>query len=190
MMLCKWEALPDNMRLDAVRPYYDLLSQKRLSLAVKRLFDFGTALVLLVLLAPVILILSVIVRLDSKGAAIYSQERVTQYGRSFKIYKFRTMVEGADRLGAQVTSGNDSRITKVGRVLRKTRLDELPQLFNILAGDMSLVGTRPEVPRYVREYTPEMMATLLLPAGVTGETSILFKDEAAVLDEAEDVDKT
>ena len=99
------------------------------------------------------------------------------------------MVADADKIGTQVTVSNDSRITRVGSVIRKYRLDEIPQLFNILLGDMSLVGTRPESTHYVKFYTPEMYATLLLPAGVTSEASIMYKDEADLLDKADDVDK-
>ena len=107
----------------------------------------------------------------------------------FKIYKFRTMVDNASQLGSQVTVNNDARITRVGKLLRKYRLDEFPQLFNILAGDMTLVGTRPEVIKYVKEYSGEMYATLLLPAGLTSRTSIAYKDEDKLLKDAKDADK-
>jgi hypothetical protein len=188
-MLRDWEKLPVYMRTKEVKPYYDHLKQKRNSLLLKRAFDFSVSLIMLVLLAPVFLILSILIMKDSKGGVFYRQERVTQYGRKFKIFKFRTMVANADQIGTQVTVQNDHRITKIGQILRKYRLDELPQLINILLGDMSFVGTRPESTYYVKKYTPEMFATLLLPAGVTSEASVRYKDEAELLDKADDVDE-
>lgn len=185
-----WENLPDNMQTDSVRQYYEALRKKQAQLIVKRVFDVVVSLILLVVLSPVFLILWVAIRVDSKGAALFQQIRVTQYGREFRIYKFRTMVVDAEKLGAQVTTKGDSRVTKVGRFLRKCRLDELPQLVNILKGDMSFVGTRPEVPRYVADYSDVMWATLLLPAGVTSTASIEYKDEDRLLSNAEDADKT
>lgn len=188
-MLREWNQLPEYMQTDAVRPYYDQLKKKEFSLFLKRIFDIVVSLVLIVLLSPLLLVLSIFIMLDSKGGVFYRQERVTQYGRKFRIFKFRTMVADADKIGTQVTVSNDSRITRVGSVIRKYRLDEIPQLFNILLGDMSLVGTRPESTHYVKFYTPEMYATLLLPAGVTSEASIMYKDEADLLNKADDVDK-
>lgn len=188
-MLREWNQLPEYMQTDAVRPYYDQLKKKEFSLFLKRIFDIVVSLVLIVLMSPLLLVLSILIVLDSKGGVFYRQERVTQYGRKFRIFKFRTMVSDADKIGTQVTVSNDSRITRVGSVIRKYRLDEIPQLFNILLGDMSLVGTRPETTHYVKFYTPEMYATLLLPAGVTSEASIMYKDEADLLDKADDVDK-
>lgn len=188
-MLREWNQLPEYMQTDAVRPYYDQLKKKGFSLFLKRIFDIVVSLVLIVLLSPLLLVLSILIVLDSKGGVFYRQERVTQYGRKFRIFKFRTMVANADKIGTQVTVSNDSRITRVGAVIRKYRLDEIPQLFNILLGDMSLVGTRPESTHYVKHYAPEMFATLLLPAGVTSEASIMYKDEADLLDKADDVDK-
>ncbi len=152
-------------------------------------FDVFAASVMLVTFSPVLIAISIMIVKDSKGGIFYRQERVTQYGRKFKIFKFRTMVADADKIGTQVTVSNDSRVTKVGEKLRKYRLDELPQLLNIIRGDMTLVGTRPESTHYVKKYTPEMFATLLLPAGVTSEASIRYKDEADLLDKADDVDK-
>lgn len=188
-MLKKWEELPKYMRTEAVRPYYESLSRKKFSLYVKRLFDVTVASVMLALLSPILLVLAFLIAKDSKGGVFYRQERVTQYGRRFRIFKFRTMVANADKIGTQVTVQNDNRITKIGEKLRKYRLDELPQLFNIILGDMSFVGTRPESTHYVKCYTPEMYATLLLPAGVTSEASIRYKDEAELLDQAADVDE-
>lgn len=186
----KWECIPDDLRTEEVRPYYDELKKHRAGLIVKRVFDFFMALFLIVLLSPVLIVLGILIGLTSPGGAFFCQRRVTTYGRVFKIYKFRTMVAGADKLGSQVTTKKDSRVTGIGRILRKVRLDELPQLFNIVKGDMSFVGTRPEVEKYVDAYTPEMMATLLMPAGVTSKASIEYKDEEKLLSAGGDVDKT
>lgn len=188
-MLRDWEKLPEFMKCDEVRVYYDILSRKKGSLYAKRLFDIAAAAVLLVFLALPMAVIAVIIRLDSPGPVFYRQERVTAYGRKFRIHKFRTMVDHADRIGSAVTVGGDSRITKAGAKLRGCRLDELPQLIDVLQGNMSFVGSRPEVPKYVRKYTKEMRATLLLPAGITSEASIRYKDEAELLENAEDVDK-
>lgn len=188
-MLRKWEDLPKKMQTEAVRPYYEYLNKRRGSLLLKRTFDIVVSTVLLILISPILVILAVMIATDSKGGIFYRQERVTQYGRVFRIFKFRTMVADADKIGTQVTVQNDSRITKIGEKLRKYRLDELPQLINIFMGDMTLVGTRPESIHYVEHYTPEMYATLLLPAGVTSEASILYRDEAKLLRDAENVDK-
>ena len=188
MILKAWEDLPEQMRTDAVRPYYDAICAKRGALAAKRAFDIvGSALLVMVLL-PVFVLLAVAIKLDSPGPVFFRQVRVTQYGKTFRIFKFRTMVQNAEKLGAQVTVGADPRITRVGRFIRDCRLDEICQLLNVLAGDMTFVGTRPEVPKYVAAYTPEMWATLLLPAGITSEASILYKDENRLLDQAVDVD--
>lgn len=187
-MLKNWNKLPEYMRTDEVRPYYDLLQRKKLSLFFKRVFDIVVSLIMIILCSPILLIISILIVKDSKGGVFYRQERVTQYGRVFKIFKFRTMVQNADQIGTQVTVSNDSRITKIGSKLRDCRLDELPQLFNIFLGDMTFVGTRPESVHYVKSYTNEMYATLLLPAGVTSEASIEYKDEADLLDQADDVD--
>lgn len=190
-MLKKWESLPMNMKQEEIKKYYTELSQKRWSLLVKRFCDVILAAILTVLLSPVMLILAVCIKLDSKGPVFYRQERVTQYGKKYRIFKFRTMVTGADKKGPLVTTGNDSRITRMGSRIRKYRLDELPQVFNVLTGDMSFVGTRPEVQKYVDAYTPEMMATLLLPAGITSRTSIVYKDEDKIIDKySRTTDKT
>lgn len=190
MILKKWEDLPKNMQNEAVRPYYDYLQSKRGSLLCKYLFDRIVALGMLICLSPVFLILAYLIKKDSPGEVFFRQERVTQYGKIFRIYKFRTMVKNAESLGTQVTTHSDMRVTKIGRKLRGCRLDELPQLINILKGEMSFVGTRPEVPRYVAAYTDEMMATLLLPAGVTSEASIEYKDEERLLANASNADET
>lgn len=188
-MLRQWEDLPKRMQNEAVRPYYEQLQKKKVSLFLKRCIDVSLSSALLLFLAPVMLLIGIAVRLDSPGPALFRQVRVTQYGRQFRIFKFRTMVNHADRMGTQVTASGDARITRLGRKMRHYRLDELPQLLNIFLGDMSFVGTRPEVVKYVREYTDEMTATLLLPAGVTSEVSIQYKDEEKLLADAEDVDE-
>lgn len=189
IMLRRWEELPEFMRVPEVRPYWEALNKKRGQLALKRAFDIIVAWIMLVFLAIPMVVIAIAIKLDSRGPVFYRQERVTAYGRKFRIHKFRTMVNNADKIGSTVTVGNDSRITKVGSKLRNLRLDELPQLFDVISGNMSFVGTRPEAVKYVRQYTPEMFATLLLPAGITSEASIEYKDEAELLDAAEDVDK-
>ena len=185
----KWEDLPEELQLPEIKEYYDILKKKKVSRFVKRLFDIVVSLVLLVVLCPVMIIIAILIQRDSKGGVFFRQERVTTYGKIFKIHKFRTMVKDADKIGSQVTTGSDARITGIGSVLRKYRLDELPQLIDVLTGDMSFVGCRPEVVKYVNAYTNEMKATLLMPAGITSEASIRYKDEADLLDGAEDVDK-
>lgn len=189
MILLEWESLPSRMKTESVKTYYDYLKTKRFSLLCKAVFDRCLAAIFLILLSPLFLYIAYKIHKDSPGGVFFKQTRVTQYGREFKIYKFRTMVANAEALGSQVTTDNDKRITAIGEKLRKTRLDEIPQLINILKGEMSFVGTRPEVPKYVDAYTDEMMATLLLPAGVTSEASIEYKDEDRLLSNAENADK-
>lgn len=188
-MLKRWDDLPDFLKTEEVRPYYDILSQKKVSLFFKRLLDLFLGLILLILLAIPMLVIAIMIKLDSKGPVFYRQERVTKYGKHFRIHKFRTMVSNADKIGTAVTVGNDSRITRVGSRLRDHRLDELPQVFDLISGNMSFVGTRPEAVKYVEQYKTEYMATLLLPAGITSQASILYKDEAKLLEGATDVDK-
>lgn len=190
MMLKKWENLPENFKTDAVRKYYDSLKEKQVSLFFKRVFDILLSALMLIILSPIFLILAIVIKLDSKGPVFYRQTRVTTYGKEFKIFKFRTMVQNADKIGTQVTVSNDSRITKVGAFLRKCRLDEISQLIDVFRGTMTFVGVRPEVPKYVEHYTDEMLATLLLPAGVTSKTSVYYKDENELLDSADDADST
>lgn len=189
MMLKKWDDLPLEMRKDEILSYYKILKKKQVSLFLKRIFDIIMSLILIIILFPLLIILAILIKRDSKGEIVYKSTRITQYNKEFQIYKFRTMVKDADKIGSQVTVGNDNRITKIGKTLRKYRLDEIPQLFNILKGDMSFVGTRPESPYYVKHYTNEMYATLLLKAGVTSETSIEYKDEANLLRDETDTDK-
>ena len=190
MELRPWRLLPDEMRTKEVRKYYNILMKHRMWLKVKRAFDVVVAGIMLAVLIIPMGIIALAIRLDSPGPVFFRQARVTQYGKIFRIYKCRTMVDNASKLGAAVTVDNDSRITKVGAFLRKYRMDEFPQLFNILAGDMTLVGTRPEVPKYVKKYTKEMYATLLLPAGLTSRTSIAYKDEDKLLGKAVDEEST
>ena len=190
MILKKWEQLPEQFQTDAVRPYYEHLRKKQASLVLKRIFDIFVSAVMLIILSPVFLLLAVAIKLDSPGPVFFRQERVTQYGKHFRIFKFRSMVNNADKIGTQVTVGNDSRITRMGKLIRKCRLDELCQLIDVFRGTMTFVGTRPEVPKYVAAYTPVMQATLLLPAGVTSLASIMYKDEDELLAGAEDVEKT
>lgn len=185
----KWTELPVNMQNDEVRRYYDILQKHRVSLLVKRIFDLVVASVMLVFISPILLLISILIKVDSKGPVLFRQVRVTSYGKTFRIYKFRTMVDRAEQMGTQVTTKGDMRITKLGKTLRKYRLDELPQLLNIVRGEMSFVGTRPEVEKYVSAYTDEMLATLLLPAGVTSQASIKYKDEEKLLEDAEDADQ-
>ena len=190
MILKDWEQLPEELQLDEVRPYYEILKKKKLSLILKRIFDVVVSFIMLIILSPVFVFLGIAIKIDSKGPVFFRQERITQYGKTFKIFKFRTMVNNAEKLGTQVTVGNDARITKVGKFIRDCRLDEIAQLLNILTGDMTFVGTRPEVKKYVNHYTKEMIATLLLPAGVTSLASIYYKDEAKLLDKSDNPDKT
>lgn len=189
MMICKWEELPPEMQTEEVRPYWELLQHRKAELICKRAFDVTASAAMLFLLSPVFLALAVAIKADSDGPVFYRQERITQYGERFRIHKFRSMVQDADRKGTLVTVSNDARITKVGKFIRDKRLDEIAQLLDVLAGDMTFVGTRPEVEKYVKEYTPEMMATLLLPAGITSTASINYKDENRLLDAADDVDR-
>ena len=189
-MLRKWEDLPKEMQNEAVRPYYESLKEKKISIISKFVFDKVMSLLMLIGLAPVFLLLAILIKMDSPGEVFFRQERVTQYGKKFRIHKFRTMVKDAEALGAQVTTKSDMRVTKIGKKLRGCRLDELPQLIDILQGNMSFVGTRPEVTKYVEQYTSEMYATLLLPAGVTSEASIEYKDEEKLLADAKNADKT
>jgi lipopolysaccharide/colanic/teichoic acid biosynthesis glycosyltransferase len=189
MVLKSWDDLPENMKNDSVKRYYGILEKKRTSFIMKRLFDFFVAIITLVILLPLFLLISIAIKIDSKGPVMFKQVRITQYGKQFKIFKFRTMVNNAEKIGTQVTTKNDGRVTRVGRLLRKFRLDEIPQLLNIITGDMTFVGTRPEVLKYVEKYSEEMMATLLLPAGVTSEASIQYKDEELLLANADNVEE-
>ena len=188
-ILPKWDELPDDIKTEVVRPYYDALSKRKAGLFFKRVLDIIAAIDLIILLGIPMLIIAIMIKCDSKGPVFFRQERVTSYGAKFRIHKFRTMVNNADKIGTSVTVDNDNRITKVGSKLRNHRLDEFPQLFDVLSGDMSFVGTRPEVVKYVDMYSDEMKATLLMPAGITSIASIEYKDEAELLEKAEDADE-
>lgn len=188
MNIIKWDNLPKNMQTADVKKYYDILKNRKISLFFKRVFDLFFSVIGLIVLLPVFLILAIAIKIDSPGPVFYRQERITQYGKSFRIHKFRTMVQNADK-GSQVTVNNDSRVTRVGKVIRNCRLDEIAQLLDVIQGNLTLVGVRPESPKFVAEYSNEMMATLLLPAGVTSIASIYYKDEAKLLDGVEDTDK-
>ncbi len=188
-MLKRWEELPEFMRTPEVRPYWEMLNKKKGQMALKRVFDFVVSIILFVILAIPMAIIAVLIKKDSEGPVFYRQERVTTYGRHFRIHKFRTMVSNADKIGTAVTVGADPRITRIGSKLRGHRLDELPQVIDVIKGDMSFVGTRPEAVKYVERYKPEYNATLLMPAGITSEASIRYKDEDKLLNAADDVDE-
>ena len=188
-MLRRWESLPDFMKIPEVRPYWEILNRKRGQLFLKRLFDLAAALLLLVILAIPMAIIALLIKIESRGPVLYRQERMTTCGRRFRIHKFRTMVSDADKIGSAVTVSSDPRITGVGAKLRHLRLDELPQLFDVISGDMSFVGTRPEAVKYAEKYKPEYIATLLMPAGITSEASIRYKDEEKLLNVADNVDE-
>lgn len=185
-----FDKLPVEFQNDKVKYYYDIIAKKSVSLALKRITDIIFSLIILTILIIPIVVIAVIVKATSEGPVFYRQERVTSYGRVFRIFKFRTMVQNADKLGTLVTTSGDTRVTEVGRFLRKYRLDELPQIFNVLSGSMTFVGTRPEVQKYVDMYCDEYYATLLMPAGITSLASIMYKDEEKLLQNVEDADKT
>lgn len=185
----RWEELPIQMQVDEVKPYYNILKRKNLSLFFKRIFDIIFSLLLLLILSPVFALLAIWIKIDSPGPVFFRQIRVTQYGKKFRIFKFRTMISKAKKDGAQVTTAGDARVTRIGKIIRKCRLDETAQLIDVLRGTMTFVGVRPEVPKYVKYYSAEMLATFLLPAGVTNLTCIYYKDEDMLLADAENVDE-
>lgn len=189
MILLDWDKLPDYMRNDEVKEYYDILNKKKASLVIKRALDIILSAILIILLIIPMAIIAILVKCDSKGPVLFKQVRVTTYGKRFKIWKFRTMVDNAEQMGGLITEANDKRVTKLGEKLRKVRLDELPQVFNVFVGDMSFVGTRPEVIKYVDQYTPDMYATLLTPAGITSLASITYKDNDEFFTDPAMVDK-
>lgn len=188
-MLKKWDELPAFMKCEEIKVYYDVLADKKLSLLMKRIFDVVTSCILLLILLLPMIVIAFLIKIDSAGPVIYSQERVTAYGKIFKIHKFRTMVNNAEQIGPAVAVAHDMRITKIGKKLRDLRIDELPQLWDVLVGNMSFVGTRPEAVKYVKAYSKEMLATLLLPAGITSEACIRYKDEGQLLEKVDDVDQ-
>jgi lipopolysaccharide/colanic/teichoic acid biosynthesis glycosyltransferase len=153
----------------------------------KRVFDVLVSLCAIVVLAPLLIAITAWVKIDSKGPALFCQKRVGRHGRTFKILKFRTMCVGASAEGPQITIGNDSRITRAGSILRRHKLDELPQFFNVLRGEMSVVGPRPEVPRYFAFYSERQQETILsIRPGITDSASVEFRNESALLGEADD----
>ena len=188
MILRKWDQLPDYMKNEAVREYYDILQEKKATLVVKRLFDIAASLALLILLSPLFAVTAVAIKLESKGPVMYRQVRKTTYARDFRIHKFRSMYVGSDK-GYLLTTKNDSRVTRVGAFIRKYKIDELGQLIDVLKGDMTFVGVRPQVQKYVDHYTEEMKATFLLPAGVTSIASIYYRNENDLLLGHEDPDE-
>ena len=157
------------------------LDKKKLSLFIKRVFDIVASLGGLIILSPMLIIVAICIKLDSKGPVFFKQKRVGKNKKIFEIYKFRTMVTDAEKLGKQITVGNDSRITRVGKFIRKCKLDELPQLINVVKGEMSLVGPRPEVPRYVELYDEYEEQILLVQPGITDYASIEFRNENEIL---------
>lgn len=189
-MIKTWDKLPDFLKTDEVKPYYEVLKKHTFSLVLKRLFDLILAIIVLGILLIPMMAISILIKLDSPGPIFYRQLRVTRYGKYFNIHKFRTMYIDADKNDLLITTSNDNRITKLGVFLRKYKLDEIPQLLDVIRGNMSFVGTRPEVSKYVNKYKPEYYATLLLPAGITSEASIRYKDENKLIESATDVDKT
>ena len=189
MLIKKWEKLPPELQIEEVRPYWEILRKKNFSLFWKRVFDITVSGIVLLLILPFFLIISLAIVIDSRGPVFYRQERVTQYGKHFKIFKFRSMVIGADKKGTLVTTNNDARVTRVGKFIRKCKIDEMSQLIDIFRGTMTFIGTRPEVPKYVNQYKAEYLATLLLPAGVSSMASIMFKDENDMLKDAENADE-
>jgi len=184
----KWDSLPAKMKNDNVLVYYNNLEKRYFSILLKKMFDISLSIVLLIVLIPLFIIISIIIKIDSKGPVIYRQKRVTRYLKEFTIYKFRSMTYFQKSNASEITTANDKRITRFGKFLRKTKIDEMPQLVNVLLGDMSFVGTRPEVPKYIQFYSDEMFATLLLPAGITSLASIKYKDEASLLESAIDAE--
>lgn len=188
MRILPWDELPLYMQNDEVKKYYNNLVDKQGYLKIKRCIDIIVSILVLIILIPLFIIISILIKYDSSGPVLYKQKRVTQYGRIFHIYKFRTMIVNADS-GFQITQYNDSRITKIGKILRRYKLDELPQFYNVLTGSLTLCGTRPENPKFVNQYSNEMLATLLLPAGITSLTSIKFTNEALLIQDVNNFDE-
>lgn len=167
-----------------------VLKGKKATLVFKRLFDICASIGGLLVLALPFCMVAIIIKLTSKGPVYFRQERVGKNGKTFRIYKFRTMTVNAEAQGMQITVGADRRITKIGQILRKTKVDELPQLINVLKGEMSFVGPRPEVPRYVELYSDYQKNILKIKPGITELASIVYRDENEVLAQSEDPEKT
>lgn len=189
-MIPRWEYFPDNMKNEFTLKYYNLIISKKSSLIIKRMFDIIFSLFLLFCLSPVMILTSILIKFNSINEPIFfKQKRITQYGKEFYIFKFRTMKSNSE-FKSSITCNNDSRITSIGKILRKFRIDEFPQLINVLLGQMSFVGIRPEVQEYVDFYNNEMQSTLILPAGITSIASIKFKDEEKILTDSKNIKKT
>lgn len=188
--MIKFNELPKIMQTKEVKPYYEIIKKRWLSLAIIRAVDIILAVITLIITSPIFLILSITIKLTDKGSIFFKQTRITRYCKKFTILKFRTMVTNAEKIGPSNTVKDDNRITKIGKFMRKTKLDELPQLLNVIKGDMSFVGARPLVEKHVAGYTPEMYATLLTRAGITSLASIAYKDEESLLEDCPDIDKT
>lgn len=173
----------NNMDIAAV------LEKRKPQLMLKRLMDVVISGCALLVLWPLLLLIALAIKIDDPGPVFYRQVRVGRNGKEFRIFKFRTMVVDADKKGLQITVGRDSRITRVGAFLRKTKLDELAQLLNVLAGEMSFVGPRPEVPKYVDLYTPYQRQVLLVRPGITDYASIAYRNENDLLEGAQDPER-
>jgi lipopolysaccharide/colanic/teichoic acid biosynthesis glycosyltransferase len=173
----------EGLRLVTLDPsFWRFSERKRVArIVIKRSFDIVVSAIGLLLLSPLLLLIAIANWLTAPGPIFYLAPRIGQHGRPFRVYKFRTMIVNADRMGPKVTVAGDSRVTPVGRILRKTKLDELPQLINVLRGDMSLVGPRPEDPRYVAMYTPTQRGVLNVAPGITSPASVHYRDEQALL---------
>lgn len=185
----RYQELPDCMKNETTQYYWEILHKNKVSFAFKRAFDVSVSLILLICLSPFFLLLALAIKIDSRGPVFYRQVRVGRYNQDFKIFKFRSMVSNADKIGLAITTGNDPRITRMGKIIRKCRLDEISQLLNVLNGTMSLVGPRPEVRKYVDAYKPEYLATLLIRPGVTAEASIRFRNEDEMLARGDDPER-
>lgn len=190
MLITKYSELPPKMQNEATKKCCETLLAKKGTLLAKRIIDFTVCLLIFIVVSPIFLIICLLIKLTSKGPVFFKQERVGRDMKSFKILKFRTMVKDADKKGIALTTGNDSRITPFGAFLRKINMDEMPQLLNVIKGDMSIIGTRPEVWQYVNVYTDAMLATLLLYPGMVSIASIHYKNENDLLTGISDVEKT
>ncbi len=189
MKFRKWEELPKWMQTPEVEEYYRVLKKKNIQLKVKRLFDVIFSALLLLITLPVFLVISIMIVVDSRGGIFFRQKRVTTYGKVFRIHKFRTMQKGAEEEGSIIARDEDDRITRVGRMLRRCRLDELPQLIDVLRGDMSFVGPRPQSVVFVKHFSKDARAVFLVPAGITSETTLQYMNEGELLAGAEDIDE-
>ena len=165
----------------------EVLNNKKATLLLKRLFDIILSISLFAILILPMVVCSVVIAIGNDGPIFFKQKRIGQFGKEFNIIKFRTMT--VNNAGSEITANNDKRVTKVGKFLRKFRLDELPQLINVLFGDMSFVGPRPEVPCFVDKYNEDWLATLLVKPGITCDSSIYFADESQLLDNADDAEQ-